>query len=124
MSTSRLVCKSILSQQNLCCSIYSQEEILTSTPLMVSFLLFDIIMTSNPCQFNEDRAIRKCIKWINAPDPSVNFNAAYERITKGTGMWFMQNSKLSDWKANGDLLWLQGKGKIVLIGLLLRNQNF
>jgi hypothetical protein len=70
-------------------------------------------------------AIRECIKWINAPDPSVNFNAAYEKMTEGTGMWLMQDPRLIDWKANGGLLWLQGKGEMVfLITFLYSTQNF
>jgi hypothetical protein len=69
----------------------------------------------------QDPAIHEWIRWINAPYPSVNFNAAYERMTEGTGMWSMQNPKLIDWKASGGLLWLQGKGEMVLIGFLRHN---
>jgi hypothetical protein len=59
-----------------------------------------------------DPAIQECIKWVNAPDPSVNYNAAYERMTDGTGLWLLQDQRLMKWKSNGGLLWLQGKGII------------
>jgi hypothetical protein len=70
-------------------------------------------------------AIKECIKWINAPDTSVNYNAAYEKITEGTGMWLMQDPRFTDWKANGGLLWLQGKGDMIfLITLYIILKNF
>ncbi|KAF5337545.1 hypothetical protein D9758_016669 [Tetrapyrgos nigripes] len=63
-------------------------------------------------------AMENIKKWINAPDPSANYNAAYENMTKGTGMWLLNHPKLLDWKMNGGLLWLQGKagsGKTFLL---------
>ncbi|KAF5332384.1 hypothetical protein D9758_018914 [Tetrapyrgos nigripes] len=56
-----------------------------------------------------DAIVENIKKWINAPDPSANYNAAYENMTKGTGMWLLNHPKLLDWKMNGGLLWLQGK---------------
>ncbi|KAF5337879.1 hypothetical protein D9758_016142 [Tetrapyrgos nigripes] len=57
-------------------------------------------------------------KWINAPDSSFNFNAAYDKMTKGTGEWLLNDSRLIQWKERGGLLWLQGKagsGKTFLL---------
>ncbi|KAF5336208.1 hypothetical protein D9758_017771 [Tetrapyrgos nigripes] len=57
-------------------------------------------------------------KWINAPDSSVNFNAAYDKMTEGTGEWLLNDSRLIQWKESGGLLWLQGKagsGKTFLL---------
>ncbi|KAF5332944.1 hypothetical protein D9758_017900 [Tetrapyrgos nigripes] len=69
-------------------------------------------------------AMENIKKWINAPDPSVNYNAAYENMTKGTGMWLLNHPKLLDWKMNGGLLWLQGKagsGKTFLLTNVITN---
>jgi hypothetical protein len=74
---------------------------------------------------HEAPTIQECIKWINSPDPSVNYNAAHEKMTKDTGKWLMQDQRLMNWKKNnGGLLWLQGKGKMVLVILLYNNQYF
>ncbi|KAF5333916.1 hypothetical protein D9758_017463 [Tetrapyrgos nigripes] len=43
------------------------------------------------------------------PNPSVNFNAAYNKMTKGTGVWLLEDSRFNEWKDEGGLLWLQGK---------------
>jgi hypothetical protein len=46
-------------------------------------------------------------------------------MTEGTGMWLMQDPRLTDWKANGGLLWLQGKGEMIfLITFLYNTQKF
>ncbi|KAF5337851.1 hypothetical protein D9758_016129 [Tetrapyrgos nigripes] len=52
-------------------------------------------------------------KWINAPDSSVNFNAAYDKMTEGTGEWLLNDSRLIQWKESGGLLWLQGKDYVL-----------
>ncbi|KAF9034958.1 hypothetical protein BDP27DRAFT_827359 [Rhodocollybia butyracea] len=56
--------------------------------------------------------------WLNPPDTSVNFNAASEKHTPGTGQWLLSDPTYLKWK-NGEihLLWIQGKvgsGKTVL----------
>ena len=61
-------------------------------------------------QFVEDEQM-KIRKWINAPDPSVNFVAAHDKVTEGTGVWFIQDSKFKKWENEGGFLWLQGKGQ-------------
>ena len=54
--------------------------------------------------------IDKIWKWINPPDSSQNFVEAANKITEGTGIWFVQDARFIQWKDNGHLLWLQGKG--------------
>ncbi|KAF5337868.1 hypothetical protein D9758_016135 [Tetrapyrgos nigripes] len=64
---------------------------------------------------NESSEIQK---WINAPDSSMNFIAAYDKIAEGTGEWLLQDSRFVEWKEKGGLLWLQGKagsGKTFLL---------
>ncbi|KAF5347390.1 hypothetical protein D9758_011303 [Tetrapyrgos nigripes] len=64
---------------------------------------------------NDSPAIQS---WINAPNPSSNFIAAYDKITEGTGEWLLKDSKFVEWKQKGGLLWLQGKagsGKTFLL---------
>ncbi|KAF5333923.1 hypothetical protein D9758_017476 [Tetrapyrgos nigripes] len=51
----------------------------------------------------------KIQEWIDAPNPSINFNAAYNKMTKGTGVWLLEDSRFNEWKDEGGLLWLQGK---------------
>ncbi|KAF5343349.1 hypothetical protein D9758_014173 [Tetrapyrgos nigripes] len=64
---------------------------------------------------NDSPAIQS---WIDAPNPSINFIAAYDKITVGTGEWLLKDSRLIEWKEKGGLLWLQGKagsGKTFLL---------
>ncbi|KAF5337540.1 hypothetical protein D9758_016675 [Tetrapyrgos nigripes] len=35
-------------------------------------------------------SLSKIKKWINAPDPSLNYNAAYEKMSEGTGVWLLE----------------------------------
>ncbi|KAF5335644.1 hypothetical protein D9758_017769 [Tetrapyrgos nigripes] len=56
---------------------------------------------------NDNRS--KIQEWIDAPNPSINFNAAYNKMTKGTGVWLLEDSRFNEWKDEGGLLWLQGK---------------
>ncbi|KAF5345769.1 hypothetical protein D9758_011867 [Tetrapyrgos nigripes] len=58
------------------------------------------------CNANDSLAIQS---WIDAPNPSINFNAAYNKMTEGTGIWLLENTKFIEWKNKGGLLWLQGK---------------
>jgi len=55
--------------------------------------------------------IHKIRDWIDAPDPSVNYIAAYNKVTEGTGRWFTGSQNFFKWKTSGGLLWLQGKGQ-------------
>ncbi|KIK69353.1 hypothetical protein GYMLUDRAFT_35425, partial [Collybiopsis luxurians FD-317 M1] len=64
---------------------------------------------------NDLEAIRK---WLNAPDPSSNFNSAIRKKTPGTGKWILEHETYLKWKKSGGRLWMQGKvgtGKTVLL---------
>ncbi|KZP28430.1 hypothetical protein FIBSPDRAFT_927566 [Athelia psychrophila] len=48
-------------------------------------------------------------KWMDAPDTSINFNAARKKHQPGTGCWFLDGSAFTRWRDHPDiLLWLQG----------------
>ncbi|KAL8935840.1 MAG: hypothetical protein Q9216_005232 [Gyalolechia sp. 2 TL-2023] len=65
------------------------------------------------------------LKWLSAPDPSTNFNAALKRRHIGTGKWLLENHKYQDWKAaRGSFLWLHGIpgcGKTVLSSTIIED---
>ncbi|KIK64720.1 hypothetical protein GYMLUDRAFT_39690 [Collybiopsis luxurians FD-317 M1] len=42
--------------------------------------------------------------WLNAPDPSTNFNSALDRRASGTGKWILEHPTYLDWKENGRTL--------------------
>ena len=52
--------------------------------------------------------------WIKAPNPFDNFNMAYNKMIEGTGTWLLEDEVFNDWKQNGQVLWLKGKGMAVL----------
>ncbi|THU87131.1 hypothetical protein K435DRAFT_867584, partial [Dendrothele bispora CBS 962.96] len=56
-----------------------------------------------------DTKIQDIRKWISAPDPSTNFVAACNKMTEGTGLWFVNDGNFQEWKNQGGLFWLQGK---------------
>jgi hypothetical protein len=94
-------------------NMYFGSQVMQNTNDGEFFLLHNHRLSQIHHNLYEDCAIQECIKWINAPDTSVNYNAAHERMTEGTGMWLIQNPRLINWKANGGLLWLQGKGEMI-----------
>lgn len=48
-------------------------------------------------------------KWLQAPDPSVNFNAACAKKHPGTGLWLLEDASFKLWLAKpNSLLWLNG----------------
>ncbi|KAE9391239.1 hypothetical protein BT96DRAFT_945541 [Gymnopus androsaceus JB14] len=54
--------------------------------------------------------VQKIRDWLKAPDCSTNFNTAANKKTAGTGTWIIKHQKYIEWKNNGGLLWIQGKG--------------
>ncbi|KAF5348194.1 hypothetical protein D9758_014660 [Tetrapyrgos nigripes] len=73
---------------------------------------------NNTFVMGDMNAMNNIKKWINAPDSSINFIAAYDKITEGTGEWLLEDSRFIEWKEKGGLLWLQGKagsGKTFLL---------
>ncbi|THU93361.1 hypothetical protein K435DRAFT_193811 [Dendrothele bispora CBS 962.96] len=65
----------------------------------------------NYYQFTDAKA-KEIWTWINPPDCSANFVAACDKMTEGTGMWLIEDSRFKKWLTNdhGKLFWLQGKG--------------
>ncbi|ETW83657.1 hypothetical protein HETIRDRAFT_425330 [Heterobasidion irregulare TC 32-1] len=41
---------------------------------------------------------KEILQWLNAPDPSQNYNTAREKHREGTGSWFLSGSEFSSWK--------------------------
>ena len=67
---------------------------------------------------------RKCIsKWLEAPDPSTNYNRARRSRQADTGTWFTHSEEFVNWKAlDASMLWLHGKpgcGKTVLLSTII-----
>ncbi|KIK49723.1 hypothetical protein GYMLUDRAFT_51572 [Collybiopsis luxurians FD-317 M1] len=52
----------------------------------------------------------KIQKWLNAPDCTINFQAADDKRTEGTGQWILDHYQYKKWKQRPGLLWIQGKG--------------
>ena len=65
----------------------------------------------------------KVIKWLNAPDPSINFNNARARCQPGTGLWLLNHSSFLQWKiGKRKVLWLHGIpgcGKTILSSTII-----
>lgn len=65
------------------------------------------------------------IKWLSAPDPSINFNKARELHQSGTGQWLLDSPKYRSWKVDtGSFLWLYGRpgcGKTILSSTIIAN---
>ncbi|KAK1848381.1 ankyrin repeat protein [Colletotrichum chrysophilum] len=49
------------------------------------------------------------VKWLNAPDATINFNIAYEKSQTGTGAWLINGQSFNTWLQQGSsFLWLYG----------------
>ncbi|KAF7978225.1 hypothetical protein HWV62_1224 [Athelia sp. TMB] len=68
---------------------------------------------------------REIHKWMKAPDTSPSYNAARKKHQPGTGSWFLDGSKFSQWKERaGSVLWLRGGpgcGKTILSSSVIKN---
>ncbi|KAI9852437.1 MAG: hypothetical protein M1838_000757 [Thelocarpon superellum] len=68
---------------------------------------------------------RQIDKWLSAPDPSSNHNAAREKRQGHTGAWFTEGSQYASWKVNPtSFLWLHGipgNGKSVLCSTIIED---
>ncbi|KIK52293.1 hypothetical protein GYMLUDRAFT_969878 [Collybiopsis luxurians FD-317 M1] len=63
-------------------------------------------------------------KWLNAPDCTLNFQAADDKRTEGTGQWILNHSEYIKWKQSPSMLWIQGKagsGKTILLTAIIRD---
>ncbi|KIK54248.1 hypothetical protein GYMLUDRAFT_916418 [Collybiopsis luxurians FD-317 M1] len=66
----------------------------------------------------------KIHKWLNAPDCTINFQAADDKRTKGTGQWILNHPEYIKWKQSSSMLWIQGKagsGKTILFTTVIRD---
>ncbi|KIK55286.1 hypothetical protein GYMLUDRAFT_248875 [Collybiopsis luxurians FD-317 M1] len=66
----------------------------------------------------------KIHKWLNAPDCTINFQAADDKRTKGTGQWILNHPEYIKWKQSPSMLWIQGKagsGKTILFTTVIRD---
>ncbi|KAL9003733.1 MAG: hypothetical protein Q9188_003420 [Gyalolechia gomerana] len=88
---------------------------LTADHLAVSVTIRDTqkdefkILRQSFRSLHDDEKYKKILKWLFAPDPSSNFNAALKRRHSGTGKWLLESQKYQDWKtARGSFLWLHG----------------
>ncbi|KIK55236.1 hypothetical protein GYMLUDRAFT_878946 [Collybiopsis luxurians FD-317 M1] len=52
----------------------------------------------------------KIKKWLNAPDCTMNYQAADDKRTEGTGQWILNDPEYIKWKQSPSMLWIQGKG--------------
>ncbi|QGA21503.1 hypothetical protein EYB26_009214 [Talaromyces marneffei] len=67
----------------------------------------------------------RIVKWLAAPDSSVDHTHALRLKTKNTGTWLIQDKKYKDWKDNsGSLLWIYGIagcGKTILTSTIVED---
>jgi hypothetical protein len=63
-----------------------------------------------PCRAEERRTAINA--WLNPPDPSTNFKAAFSKRQARTGDWFVQGDIFTTWKTyTAYPLWLHGGGE-------------
>ncbi|KAF3211502.1 hypothetical protein TWF106_010222 [Orbilia oligospora] len=62
-------------------------------------------------------------RWLSPPDSSTNYNAAIKEHLQGSGLWFIESSKFSEWKIQrNSRLWLHGIpgcGKTILSSIVI-----
>ena len=68
--------------------------------------------------------IREQVEWLEAPDPTSDYNDASEKRQAGTGRWFVEGTQFGSW-LHGDctFLWLNGLagcGKSVLSSTVIQ----
>ncbi|KAL2802727.1 hypothetical protein BJX63DRAFT_425838 [Aspergillus granulosus] len=67
----------------------------------------------------------KIFRWLQAPNPSTNYNRAIEARQYGTGLWFLESEVYKNWKENPRTLLclrgLPGCGKTVLSASVIEN---
>jgi hypothetical protein len=58
----------------------------------------------------EAKTLHKILKWLDAPDPSINHSQACDKYEPGTGEWFLKSQDYQYWVSGlVPLLWLHGK---------------
>ncbi|KAF7965758.1 hypothetical protein HWV62_41994, partial [Athelia sp. TMB] len=88
----------------------------TSGNASVTMFAGDYIVYPTAVQYHNKK--REIHTWLKAPDTSVSYNAARKKHQAGTGSWFLDGSRFSQWKERpGSVLWLYGGpgcGKTIL----------
>ena len=68
---------------------------------------------------------QRIIEWLDAPDPSTNYNRALKIRNPKTGSWFIKSKQFANWNtARGSFIWLHGIpgcGKTILSSTILRD---
>jgi hypothetical protein len=59
--------------------------------------------------FVGDQLQKDVQRWLSPPNPSTNQNFVRKARHAGTAAWFFESSALTEWQANGSLLWIYGK---------------
>ncbi|CAN9388993.1 unnamed protein product [Alternaria alternata] len=58
----------------------------------------------------QSREVLEILKWLDAPDPTINHTQARARYETGTGEWLLNSQGYQDWiSGSSPLLWLHGK---------------
>jgi len=58
----------------------------------------------------QSKELARILRWLSAPDPSVNHMQARDKYEPGTGEWFFEREAYKDWvSGSSPLLWLHGK---------------
>lgn len=66
----------------------------------------------------------RIIKWLAAPDSSVDYTHALRLKTKNTGTWLIQDEKYKNWKRSSGSLWvygIAGCGKTILSSTIVED---
>jgi len=67
----------------------------------------------------------KIERWLQPPDPSTNWNKAWQQRHKGSGLWFLRNEVFAKWKTQrNSFLWLYGIpgcGKTILSSAIIED---
>lgn len=62
-------------------------------------------------QAQSDSKRRLIIKWLHIANPSLEHNAARQKLQAGTGSWLVSGEKFETWmKSDNSGLWLNGDG--------------
>ncbi|KAI4280729.1 MAG: hypothetical protein L6R38_004232 [Xanthoria sp. 2 TBL-2021] len=72
----------------------------------------------------EDEQRKVIVDWLDAPDPSTNYNEACRAKHSNTGLWVLEHSSYTQWKNDaGQPLWLHGIsgcGKTILSSSIIQ----
>ncbi|KIK55213.1 hypothetical protein GYMLUDRAFT_878684 [Collybiopsis luxurians FD-317 M1] len=79
---------------------------------------FNVVLNNEKDEKDEKDEKEKIKKWLNAPDCTMNYQAADDKRTEGTGQWILNDPEYIKWKQSPSMLWIQGKagsGKTILL---------